>query len=707
MPTYTVKQLDNFHRAAVSLKLFSRAELTDEKDRSLIEKLYVDPLPNEQVFKTLLAPNTTIVVGRKGTGKSTVFQRVQHELRKNKLNAISAYMDIRNVYEASQIDPIAAIKIEKLEAALSPEQVQRFLLYKRFFHALIGDVRTELKTQVEHHFLTRIRDRVSGTSAEVFAGLDKLLKNLEKPDYENIDGFLTLQRKATASGKDSDKSTLKGGAVIDAIKGANISAEGTVETQRADETADEEVYTQILMRVVGVNEVLAELKSILSAIGIKNLYLFLDDFSELPREAMHILVDALISPLSRWSDFIKFKIAAYPGRVYLGSLDNTKMEIVNLDIYGLYGGSGVNKMEEKAIDFVRRLIEKRIQHFCKSSSDVFLNIKSGEIWRSLFYASMANPRTLGHIMLYGHEAHLIFGQVLGVQAVQDAAQRFYEDKIGPFFATGKYKLAFEERSSIYSLKELLEKIVSKARAVRQEGSRDLSTRLSRTYSSHFYVANDYDDLLQSLELAFFITKYFEQSDRAGNRVSIYALNYGLCIKYQIGFGRPNEKREDRLYFVDRKFDYNGLAREYMLANQEIKCDHCHSEFDMAMLPALKKMLRMKCPTCGQGTCKVVNLSRKYGDMIEAISPELLLPDTELGIMQILHNEDEALVASQIASELDCSGQLVGRRGKHLAERSLVERVRNGSVYQYELTKQAKSAYFSDRDADELSLSDPD
>ncbi|MDP1632653.1 MAG: hypothetical protein Q8L66_14655 [Caulobacter sp.] len=105
---FTPKQLDSFHKAAVSLKLFSRSELNDEKNRSLIEKLYVDPLPNEQVFKTLLASNTTVIVGRKGTGKSTVFQRVQHEIRKGKSNAISAYMDIRNVYEASQIDPVTS-----------------------------------------------------------------------------------------------------------------------------------------------------------------------------------------------------------------------------------------------------------------------------------------------------------------------------------------------------------------------------------------------------------------------------------------------------------------------------------------------------------------------------------------------------------------------------------------------------------------------
>lgn len=701
MPTFSSKQLDNFHSAAISLKLFSRAELTDEKDRSLIEKLYVDPLPNEQVFKTLLAPSTTLLVGRKGTGKSTVFQRVQHEIRKNKMSAISAYMDIRNVFEASQIDPGTASKLESFEHALSAEQVQKFLLYKKFFHSLISDVRNELKTQVDQHFLTRLKQRLSGTSAEVFSGLDKLLARLDKPDYENIDGFMSKQQKVSAAYKSNDRESVSGKVGVSPI-GASISAEGTVESQSAEELADEEVYTQLLMRVIGVNDVIAEIKNILSALGIKHLYLFLDDYSELPREAMHILVDALISPLSRWSDFIKFKIAAYPGRVYLGSLDSTKMEIFNLDMYGLYGGSGVNKMEEKAIDFVQRLVEKRIQHYCKITSGTFFNLRGGELWRTLFYASMANPRTLGHILVYAHEANLIYGSSIGVQAVQEASQRYYEEKIFPFFTTGKYKVAFEERSSIYSLKELLERIVSRARSLRQEGSRDGTSSKSRPFSSHFYVSCDYDDLVLSLELSFFITKYFEQSDRAGNRVSVYALNYGLCMKYQISFGRPMERREDRLYFVDRQFDYNSILREYMNANQEIRCESCTAEFDMAMLPALK-MLSMKCPTCSKGQCRVVNLSKKYGDMLEAISPELLLPDAELGIMQVLFAEEETLVASQIAAELDCSGQLVGRRGKNLAERDLVERLHNGSVYSYTLTNQAKAAYFSDPAEEQLAL----
>lgn len=81
---YSARELKNFSDAVQSLKLYRRAELRDEAgDAPLIEPLYVDPLQNEAVLQTMLQPNTTFVVGRKGTGKSTVFQRAQHEIRKS------------------------------------------------------------------------------------------------------------------------------------------------------------------------------------------------------------------------------------------------------------------------------------------------------------------------------------------------------------------------------------------------------------------------------------------------------------------------------------------------------------------------------------------------------------------------------------------------------------------------------------------------
>ncbi|WP_299840505.1 hypothetical protein [uncultured Jannaschia sp.] len=695
--------LDSFHKAAVSLKLYSRAELSDEKNRSLIEKLYVDPLPNEQVFKSLLAPTTTFLVGRKGTGKSTVFQRVQHEIRKNNRGAVSAYMDIRNVYEASQVDPSSLERVDELKDAMSPSQVERFLLLKRFFKSLLVDVRDEMQAQIRHNFLSKLKDNLIGSSDEIFEQLNEIIERLERPNYEDIAGYVVSLRKSQSDRSGSISAEAATSFKVDGIKskaGADAKVSGFV----SNTDSEQEEYSQILMRIVQVPDVIDQLRAILRGIDMKHLYIFLDDFSELPSDAMQVVVDSLISPLSRWSDFIKFKIAAYPGRIYLGTLDKTKIEEVSLDIYDLYGGAGVGQMEDKATDFVRRLVEKRLTFNKIEQNSVFLSSRMDEFFRTLFFATMANPRILGHVLLYSFESNLIYGKLIGTRAVQDASERFFDEKVLPFFSSGIFRLAFRERSSIFSLKELLEKIVSRARSLRQEGSRSFESHSDSTFSSHFYVAHDYDDLLLSLELAFFVTKYFEQSDREGNRVSVFALNYGLCTKYQIGFGRPTERRSDRVFFVSRRFDYNSILREFINSNQEIRCDHCAKEFDAEILPALK-LMKMRCPECGQGHCEVINLSRKYEDIIKSVDDSLLLPETELGILHALKTEDREMVAAEIASELDCSGQLVGRRGRKLYERRLVSRKSSGQVYSYSLTEQAETAYFEGIAKQALNLDD--
>lgn len=55
MSNWTTNQLNGFHKAAQSLKLYRRADLQDEETgSSLIDELYVDPLLNNHVLQTTL-----------------------------------------------------------------------------------------------------------------------------------------------------------------------------------------------------------------------------------------------------------------------------------------------------------------------------------------------------------------------------------------------------------------------------------------------------------------------------------------------------------------------------------------------------------------------------------------------------------------------------------------------------------------------------
>jgi hypothetical protein len=195
------------------------------------------------------------------------------------------------------------------------------------------------------------------------------------------------------------------------------------------------------------------------------------------------------------------------------------------------------------------------------------------------------------------------------------------------------------------------------------------------------------------------------SNRDGRNVAVYALNYGLCQKYSIEFGRPAEERRHRLYFVERIFDASSLLRNFVQTNQEIRCDSCDATIEFDKLEVLKHY-DMRCFVCKAGTCAVVNLSKKYSDIIAGVSPDLLLPYTELGILQTLDSERRPMFASEIALELDRSYQLVGKRGKILADRGLLNRNKYESGRrQFNITDFAKKTYFSDDSASRLDVSE--
>jgi thiol-disulfide isomerase/thioredoxin len=419
---------------------------------------------------------------------------------------------------------------------------------------------------------------------------------------------------------------------------------------------------------------------------------------------MQIFVDTILAPLNNWSnELVKFKVAAYPGRIYLGKIDPTKIDEVYLDLFRLYGDQDVGSMEEKATDFTQRLVDSRFKHYVGRDFATFCD-DSEAVFRQLYFASMANPRILGHILSNLRDSVTAYDRLIGVKAVQDAAAKYYEEKVQPFFGVQKFAHeSFSERASVFSLKELLEAIVGRARTLREYKDSKVTRDIrGRTPSSHFHINASLEAALRTLELNFFITLYYEMKDRDGHKVSVYALNFGLCQKYSIAFGRPSGQREHRLYFVERVFDYTPIVRKFLEQNQEIKCDSCQTIYGVDKLDGLM-MYDMLCPSCKKGTCVVVNLSKKYESVIRAVDPNLLLPATELGILETLYTEDRQMVASEIAGELDCSYQLIGKRGRNLADRGLVQRDRNDANRRvFEISEAAKTDYFdgnSERDLD--------
>jgi len=707
-PPWNDEQLNGFHQAVQSLKLYRRAELQDESTgESMIGYLYVDPLPNDHVLNTIRKPNTTFLVGRKGTGKSTVFQRAQHELRDNR-QCVTAYVDIKTVYESATADRGTFDAVAEATDAMSRETLEKLMLHQAFISAAISEIRKELSDRVKSSIWSRIKEHVTGTVDMLFEGLDELLEDAKKPAFRSVLGSRRVQLER--SEEEEDRSTVKVGGSVAVGPKPELRIDAGAEEQVEHSISEKAAYVDLLIRTFNVKELIRQLQQLLQTVGVKHLYVFVDDFSELPAEAMEIVVDTLLAPLNNWSnELVKFKIAAYPGRIYFGEIDKTKIDEIYLDTFYLYGGSDVSTMEEKAIDFTRRLVETRLKHFCDGAApSLFLDTGQPEFWRTLFHATTANPRILGYLLFYVYERELIYGNRVGIRAIQEAARKYYEEKLEPYFGMNRFlHQTFEERSSVLGMRELLESIVKRARELRTHDSAVIKKIPGRPPTSHFHVIVELDSLLSTLELNFFLTKYYEMADRDARKVSVFALNYGLCQKNTIAFGRPTGEREFRLYFVERFFDYTPILQNYIASNQEIVCDNCNEKIGIEQLDAIK-VFGMMCPKCKRGTCQVINLTKKYQDVIEAIDSELLLPGTELGILQTIHAEGRPLFAADIAGELDCSYQLVGRRAKNLDERGLVKRelVNDPPYYnrrQFELTEAAVDTYFEEKAVDQLDV----
>lgn len=623
----------------------------------------------------------------------------------NSRNRFLRILDIKTIFESSEVDPALLQKLELSQGALPPESIRRIFLYEEFIKTVLVEIRTELRKQIDRSFLSRLKERFLSSSEEVFEALDDLIESAHSSLFFDVTGVKVVGKKEEKKSEGSASAKLTAGISGGTAGKIEAATEGSLSGETSSSTQNENEFSQILLRTFNVKGIISELNEILEGLGINRLYIFIDDFSELPQDAMTIFVDSILAPLNNWSqELIKFKIAAYPGRIYFGQIDKTKIDEAFLDPFKLYGSNDVSKMEEKAIDFTSRLIDARLAYFCNAKLSDFLESNSEEVSRLLFFATMGNPRNLGHILSNLYESHIVYDKPIGARAVRDAARKYYEEKIEPFFGIQKFRHErFDERLSIYSLKELLEHLVTRARDLRRYRESSLMQKIpGRPPTSHFHVVSELEGVLSTLELNFFLTKYFEMKDRDGRKVSVFALNFGLCEKHSIEFGRPTGMREFRLYFVERIFDSSPIIRSYLQANQEIKCSDCNAIFGLDKLDSLR-MYRMKCPQCGTGTCKVTNLSKKYEAILRDVNPELLLPSTELGILETLHGERRDLMAAEIAEDLDCSYQLVGKRGKIMEQKGLVDRLMEQKRRKFRLTEQALREYFDGNESRKLDI----
>lgn len=699
---FTEEDMSNFFKMVDSLKKCRRANLSDiaNNDDSIIEKLYVDPLENDLVLTKCLAPNTTILIGRKGTGKSTIIARLQHELRK-KNEVLSLYLDVKTIYDQSK-----SLKFdsEQYSNVLSGEELQRYLLFKTFLREIIEEIKKEVKTNTVKFYLRKILKIFGPDKSKFYEELNGIYNEVDDQKYEDIS---LIREQITSTSHNTQQAEVH---QTDAAIGAGASQygatiEANVGTKHSGEISCEEKidskFSEILLKYYNPRTILTKIKDLLQKIGIKYVFICLDDFSEIDEDAMKIFVDAIIAPLNNWSDeYFKFKIAAYPDRVYYGDIDPTKIDQIKLDYYDLYASSTVRSVEDEAINNIERLLTLRCDYFCKSNPEYFFDTSKEDIrvyYKLLFDITSNVPRNIGWILWYAHQYSIAKDRKISIKDLEISAERYYVNSIEVFFSQNKYmKESFDEKLEKYHLNELLNQIIAAAKENKTEittlTSAIFSAHKDKPVTSHFFIDKQFEFLLSTLELNFFVTKYNEQKNREKDRIAIFSLNYGLCNKEDIYYGKGN----DRKYVIQRRFDYSRILKNYIDSAKEIKCSSCRTSFPIDMLDNLK-LFGMLCPECRKGTCEVLNIEVELPN----INSDIQLKEFDIKLLNALKIE-EPQFASLLAQELDCSYQKVTKRVMALQadDLGLIEikhethHEEYGPRSYYYLTDKSKELYFN-------------
>jgi len=656
-----MEQKKEFLDFATSLKLVRRAEVEIEGE-NIIDDIYTDLLPDNGILQQVNLARTSILKGRKGTGKSTIFQKSIEDMKKRR-DVITIYIDVKTLYDS------ATPKLSQEVSSEISDEIRKYIIYKNFLFEVIKEANKSFQETVQHQsFFEKMKIAVEGVEQYVADEFEEMKENVNRVVQEVDAQLCTVISKSESTASDEQASV-------------NVSVSTTpsvgMEYSVGQETNYKNEFANTVLRYFDIKKCLIDsFLKIRDVLQVKYIYMYLDDYSEMDEEAQEIFMDWFVAPLNNVSDdFVKFKIATYPSRFYYGKLDNQKIDEINLDFYSaLYAYKNISKMEELSINYIQRLIKNRFAIYLPSKGiNDYFDIKEDDLYELLFDISLNTPRIIGYVLTYCYSTHITLDKKITKAAINMAAQKYFEDVVQQYFETNRFVIqAFDEMVSRENLRFLVKKFIEKEiendKIVNGEEKRDLPT-------SHFLISNELCKLLDSLELNGYITTYNKVNDKDNNPSTLYAISYGMCQKYGIKYGRP-KNTELRQYYLERKFLFNEIVRNHFNKSQEIECSNGH-RYSFEKLEIIESF-GMLCPECAKEHKYVqCNLTITNNNILELIESYVhnslgLNDELEYEILNYLgNNSSESYKASTIAAELDCTYQLIAKRASKLIDRELL------------------------------------
>lgn len=710
---YTQEQRDGFIKVYETLRLYKRItpkKLNGEESinkQNVVKDLYVDLLPNNGIIRKLLSDETFILLGRKGTGKSTLFARAQYDIISQRKN-LSAYVNAKSVVDDMKFQN-SSLNVPDLEGMLDSEQLERLLLIKKFLNDLFDSIVVELKRE-EQRLFERLTNKFRDNRIDAL--IKSIKDKIDNPDILNINSTVSRQTRETQSTNKASTAEvgITGNANANGIKEALGKIYSKVGYKKEQVKGLENESLNIFARLFNIGDIITNMKKLLQITGRNKLFIFIDDFSELTEGDMELFYQTLLNPIYNSArDEIVLKIAAYPGRITYGEFEAGKYDSLQIDAFELYG-QNIVELERKSSDFIKRLLDNRISYFCKTSPDLFFDTKEQtleEYFLLLFETSMNIPRTLGHILSHCYDNVVSYDKKITKSDILDAVEMVYKKITKTYFDKEHMSRgAYKEKLDIFTQHNLIEALCDKALQLKVELPKTNNqhfNELEYAHTSHFQIKPELTPFLKSLEFNGLVHKVSTIAPKStkGKKVNIdvfiYAFDYGLCQFKKILYGRPERNSKYSKYYQQRRFELSETIIDTLSSNKKIVCKNteCGAQYDISELPTIEQF-DMMCRTCFQKTCEV-DYDESIIELVKENLDKAQFYKEELDILQVIEmysnmKTDIKAYPLEIGSELDISYQLVSKTAKDLIEAELLIRKEdeaNRNRPYYELTEKGK------------------
>lgn len=688
----------NFKNMSDSLRMYHRITndkyldvSENNKEKNLLEKMYVDILPNNGVLEKVLERGTTFLVGQRGTGKSTIIAMAQHSIAKEKKD-LSIYINAKTIYKTSQLDTPTIGDTE--DSLFSKEEIFRLTFIKNAMEALCESMVEELKSE-KNSFITIL------TGSNRIHQVEDLIKEVQEllasEDFRRIDKV--IKRDESFENKDT---------IVGEIKGSLSDFGGNVKGTNESGSSVSGKYT--VARYFNFSKIIDKFLDVLEICKRKGIYIFIDDYSELNIDERTIFMNELIAPLYHLGvDKIFLKIACYPNRLHPINLDTQKYTVMSIDYYDVYGiDRSITSTEKEAQCYVKRLLENACQVFCCCAPEEYFDLSNYSMYdyyEVLHRICMNIPRVLGHILNTCFIKRINCDKLINMTALNEASIKYYHEHIEQEMKNklNSSDVDKEMKVNIFVQRKLVQEIFGLAKRNKTELPQTNNTYFNvytEVPTSHFRTNVDNDVYFEELSFYGFVHKINEIADK-GRKVdgknintSVYAIDYGACLDEKILYGKP--ANADTKYYQQRAFLYDECIISVLKDNKKLVCNNpeCKAEYPIEKLELFREF-GMRCQKCMPGICEI-----KYDENLledaQKTYETAIWTQQEIDILYALYNmeteTEKMFFANQISGEIDVSSYVIAARCKELAASSYIKRDNSLGLYKYGLTDRSRRQF---------------